>query len=388
MMHKQTRYICPIFAVAALLFPSRGLSAQAIRVDKYDGSNITPTQINSVLKDGSAALTTNGGTNRCATDFWLDGQKSTTFDKKYETIHGTKAVEALCNSNGTLNIVKAIKSCDDQGELNTSIEGCYYSGCAVVLWHADKSLTESLFLHEFGHVKGLEHVCGPRFLMNPVLASSQFDLTPVQCTQMMSAPQPGYVETCENNEASSNIIDFVSRHYIHGIPLGEAKKYKPQQLAKIRKMLNDRKAEEFWPNIVAVLGVAGSRKDSLELIKFLNEAPGADGAAYRARLAVPIGLARLSERAAIPEAAPYLTEGLEPEFWLKKKIKLSATDDEENSAEQLAKMTILSLGRVRSKQVDVPQVLNGLKRKHSRFLDYQEVQELIDRSIKYNQSIQ
>jgi hypothetical protein len=387
MMRKQARYVFRIFVMAMLLFSLRALNAQAIRVDKYEGSKTTPAQIDSVLRDGSAALTTKGGKDRCAVGFWLDEEKSTTFDDKYKTIGGTKSVEALCKSNGTLNIVQAIKSCDDQGELNPSIEGCYYSSCAVVVWENDKSLTESLFLHEFGHVKGLEHVCGPRFLMNPVLASSQFDLTPVQCTQMMSAAQPVFVETCEKIGASPDIVDFVSRHYIHGIPLDEAKKYKPQQLGKIRKMLKDRKSEEFWPNIVAVLGVAGGQDDFLELIGFLHQAPDDNGAAYRARLGVPIGLARLSEKAVSLQAAPYLTEGLEPEFWLKKKIKLSATDDEENSAEQLAKMTILSLGRVRSKQVDVPQVLNDLKRKHSRFLDDQEVQDLIDRSIKYNQSI-
>jgi len=374
--------------MGTLLFPFRGMNAQAIRVDKYEASKIAATEINSVLKDGSARLTINNGKNRCATDFWLDGDKSATFDNKYETINGTKAVEALCKSNGTLNIVKTIQSCDDEGTLNPSIKGCFFSTCAVVVWEGDKSLAESLFLHEYGHVKGLQHACAPRNLMNPALASSQFDLTPAQCQQMTTAVQPVYVESCDNYAASTNLVEFVSRHYIHGIPLDKLGTYKPKDLKKIRKMLKDSTKEEFWPNIVAVLGAAGGQDDFLELIDFLNQAPAENEAAYRARLGVPIELARLSERTVSPQAQPYLTEGLEPEFWLKRKIKLSPSDEGQHSAEELAKTTILSLGRVRSKQLHVQQVLKDLKSKHSKFLDNQSVQELIERSLQYNLSLQ
>ncbi len=64
--------------------------------------------------------------------------KSTTFDIKYEEIKGKDDVKALCQSNGTLNIVKSILSCNGQGELNATIEGCCYESCAVVVWDSKK----------------------------------------------------------------------------------------------------------------------------------------------------------------------------------------------------------------------------------------------------------
>ncbi len=387
MMHKQTRCATLMLTVCSLFLPF--CCAQSVRVDRVERVDpnkppISPQQIDSVLKDGSAALIKDPGKQKCGLSIWLDTKNSSIIDKRYQNIKGKNEVEALCKSNGTLNIVRSIASCSDQGELNSTIEGCYYGSCAVVLWNDNASLNQSLFLHEYGHIKNLKHMCGDTYLMSPVLASGEVFVTDDQCDAIKGAPKP--MAACDDLGPSS-IVEFVSRRYIHGIPLNKAAQFESKQLDEIRVMLSDHKSEEFWPNIVTVLGVAGDEGDDQMLIRFLKQAPDATEGAYRARLGVPIALARLSNKTISDKGLNYLKKGVKPEFWQKKRIRLSANDTEEDSAQQLAKTTILSLGIVRSKKLDVQQVLKHLKAKHSKFLDDESVQQLIDGSIQYNLSL-
>ncbi len=162
-------------------------------------------------------------------------------------------------------------------------------------------MNETLFLHEYGHVKKLEHVCGPTYLMNPALASGEVFVTAEQCDAIKGDPKP--MASCDN--FTPDLVEFVSRRYIDGIPLDKAKLFESQPLDEIRRMLKDQKSKEFWPNIVTVLGVAGGKGDDQLLIHFLKQAPDSDQGTYRARLGVPIALARLADKTISAEGQGY-----------------------------------------------------------------------------------
>jgi hypothetical protein len=371
--------------IAVILAAGGCVSQEPITVGKYQKGGLKDGQIAATLQEGSARIVLEDRRN-CGLRLSLTNNKTSSLPEALRVIRGSDDFDKVCALGSTLNLVDDIQKCTDQATPNNTISGCYNNACAVLVWDSDKKENESLFLHEYGHAKGLVHVCADQFLMNQVLSDDQFTVPEGQCRQIKGTQAPETPSNCFGGSFRS-LKDLVSRNHTHGLDINEIRKFSSEDLGELRNMLANPHAQRFWPNVILVLGVLGNQKDAKLLIDLLKRTPLADEQSYRARLGVPIALAYQLEKTDSSQAAKYLRKGVNPEFWQKKRIRLAASETEEDSAQQLAKTTILSLGNVRSKKLDVQQILKQLKAKHSTFLDNESVRHLIDGSIQYNLSL-
>ena len=95
--------------------------------------------------------------------------------------------------------------------------------------------------------------------------------------------------------STSNIRDFATRSYIHGVPFGEAHAFGRAAVPELLSMLNDSTLEEHWTNVVWILGCIGDPSATLPLIDFLNTRTGElSASSFRATLAVLPALGHLA----------------------------------------------------------------------------------------------
>lgn len=114
-----------------------------------------------------------------------------------------------------------------------------------------------------------------------------------------------------------DVRDFVRQAFVHGVPYEEASSYGALVVPTLLAMLEDPAEQEYWTNIVGVLGMIGDDRAVEPLIAFAasRTAETLSPAQYRAKSSVPLALGYLVNKAGNQRALSYLIQGLNPAVW-------------------------------------------------------------------------
>ena len=106
------------------------------------------------------------------------------------------------------------------------------------------------------------------------------------------------------------------RHYFHGLPYAQAASFDASVVPTLLEMLSSEEDEQYYSNIVVMLGIVGDDEVFDELQSFVS----ADGGElsydrFRAASSAVISLGYLANRAGSDQAIDYLAGGLQPDNW-------------------------------------------------------------------------
>lgn len=214
----------------------------------------------------------------------------------------------------------------------------------------------------------------------------------VLCILLGCREAPETVGAQEPSQPESDITEFVRQTFIEGVPYEEADRFDAQAVEPLAQMLQDPSQEEYWSNVVTVLGIIGNEEAVGHLLDFLNE-PSEQTLSpnhFRAKTSALVSLGYAVNKSGIEEGLTYLMDSMQPSVWDERAIGWSSpfhsTSEERNA--QLSKMAILALGL--SGHDRAAEALTSLQEsaRSETATDFQaEVQELVAEALEANRQI-
>lgn len=233
------------------------------------------------------------------------------------TIATAADLTALLNAGAGVKIVQAIRWCGGPGG---SIIGCAPVGSPTVNVAAVRFTANQegvIWVHEYGHNTGLGHrTDDPRAVMFPSVGVDHNVVNSAESARYLAGPLAidGAVmaSSCALGAAvqpPQDVREFVSQHWIAGIPYLAASQYTEQDAKLLLEWLvnEPEKHEEFLPEIVTTLGFIGSDIAVQPMIDFVHSAH-ASKAAFNAKNAVLIHLGDLVNKSGNKLALDFLTQ--------------------------------------------------------------------------------
>jgi hypothetical protein len=146
-------------------------------------------------------------------------------------------------------------------------------------------------------------------------------------------------------QSKESVREFVSRHYIHGMPYDQAQSYGKQAIPELLAMLQDQSVQQYWPNIVMTLGYIGDASAAGPLIKFMESSYGELSLEkFRTILRVFQALGHMSQ-SGNPELLKVLREYTSLNSWRVKNLRFSYNQYKGAAlSEVLARQAIVGLG--------------------------------------------
>jgi len=233
------------------------------------------------------------------------------------TIQTSADLTALLNAGNGVKIVQAIRWCGGPGD---NIIGCAPVGSATVNIAAVRFTANQeglIWVHEYGHNCGLPHrTDDPRAVMYPSVGVDHNVVNATESAAFLAGPlsisgevMPASGCNCGMGDlrAPADVRDFVSQHWIEGVPYELASQYGEADARKLLEWLVNEPArhEEFLPQIVATLGYIGSDIAVQPLLAFI-QGPLTGRAAFNAKNAALLRLGDLVNRSGNAVALDFL----------------------------------------------------------------------------------
>lgn len=321
-----------------------------LQVRRFTTTTLSNADADRILTDATTVLQTNDGTGdvACGVAMARDGDV-TVFTTGDGSIDSNAEFNTLIGLPGHIKAVNQINWC---GGLIPNVIGCApVPGNSLAIVRFTPSLEGILWAHEFGHNKGLSHRNDDsNAVMNGTIASTRLRITSAECNAFRTLPAIALAsETVMPQESESNpmdVSDFVRQVFIHGVPYEEASKYGPADVPKLLAMLNDRAEEEYWPNIVVVLGMIGDESAVDPLVAFIqaDDERGLSRAHYTAKTSALMSLGYLINKTGNQKALDFLKEGLDPGIWAAKNVGVAPFQTSTTERDyDFAKFAILGL---------------------------------------------
>ncbi|UVW27404.1 hypothetical protein [Massilia sp. H6] len=224
----------------------------------------------------------------------------------------------LLNAGTGIKLVQAIRWCGGPGG---SIIGCAPLGSPTVNVAAVRFTPDQegiLWVHEYGHNAGIGHRADERrAVMYPSIGSDHNVVNDAESERFLAGPvtlagvgsvMPACACEVEGIDAPADVRDFVTRHWIEGIPYELASQYTENDARLLLQWLVDEpeRHDEFLPEIVTTLCFIASPAAVEPLLDFVRSAR-AGRAAFNARHAVLIHLGDLVNRSGSQAALDFLT---------------------------------------------------------------------------------
>ena len=222
----------------------------------------------------------------------------------------------LLNAGTGIKLVQAIRWCGGPGG---SIIGCAPLGSPTVNVAAVRFTPDQegiLWVHEYGHNAGIGHRADDRrAVMYPSIGPDHNVINSAESERFLAGPvtvagaaMPACGCDGEGIQLPADVRDFVSRHWVEGIPYDLAAQYTGQDARLLLEWLVDEPElhEEFLPEIVTTLCFIGSTAAVKPLVDFV-ESPRAGRAAFNAKNAVLIHLGDLVNKSGSQAALDFLT---------------------------------------------------------------------------------
>jgi hypothetical protein len=233
------------------------------------------------------------------------------------TIQTEADLTALLNAGSGIKIVQAIRWCGGPGG---SIIGCAPVGSPTVNLAAVRFTANQegvIWVHEYGHNTGLSHrTDDPRAVMYPSVGVDHNVVNSAESASYLAGPVAvtGAVmaSSCSLGaavQAPKDVREFVSQHWIAGIPYLAASQYTEADAKLLLEWLvnEPEKHEEFLPEIVTTLGFIGSEVAVKPLIDFVVN-PRSTRTVFNAKNAVLIHLGDLVNKSGSKAALDFLTK--------------------------------------------------------------------------------
>ena len=308
-----------------------------LSVSRYTTATLNNTDADRIMADASTVAQTAdfAGDVACNIAMTRSGNV-TTFSTGDGSIDSQAEFNAVMGAPGWISVVNQINWC---GSIGAGIIGCApVPGSSLAVVRFTTTLEGILWLHEFGHNKGLSHRNGTSNVMHPSIGASRLGLNTAECTAF-NAPTPAVAEAsvvmaagagdggatdgnAPSVETPPDVGDFVRQHFFHGVPYDVARNYSPDDVPALLDMLADPAEQEWKTNIVAVLGMIGTEETVFEPLVAFLESPGEDlpPEIYRAKATVPLALGYLANQSGSEKAVDYLIAAANPDFWAERSV--------------------------------------------------------------------
>lgn len=231
------------------------------------------------------------------------------------TIQTQAEFNTLMSAGSGVKIVQAIRWCGGPGG---SIIGCAPIGSPTVnlaVVRFTPGQEGILWVHEYGHNTGNPHRTDEtRAVMYPVIGSDHNVVNSTESGRYLSGPlsATGAAKSscsCGGEAAPppKDVREFVSQHWIEGVPYQAASQYTQEDAKRLLEWLVDEpeKHEEFLPEIVTTLCFIGSEIAVKPLIDFV-ESPRTGRAVFNAKNAALIHFGDLINSSGSPAAISFL----------------------------------------------------------------------------------
>jgi hypothetical protein len=371
--------------------------------------NATPVlddaRTDTILREGMELLRVVDGSDdvSCTVDLGRDGSVGT-FSVGNGIINSQADYNTVCGESThphRIYIVNQILFCGG----SKPSPGFVFIGCSdtpggcMILARTDEDEEPVLWMHEYGHNRGLNHRNNNFAVMHPTIETDHRRVNAAERDAYQGVVRfmsPAEDETPQPTAGLLDVRDFVRQKFIHGVPYEEAKRYPVDLVPELLRMLPDLQEERYWSNIVATICIIGDPRATQALIEFIREGEGRlSRRAYDAKSVAVMDLGFLIRESGVERAElafEYLRAGLNPETWRTEVTWLNPYNlSREEQNVQLAKAAVWGLAL--SGAPEAAQELQSLRR--SGLLEeraageagVQPLSDLVEEALRYHASI-
>lgn len=369
-----------VLAVGCLVLPGRNTapSAQAAAfqtqfnwiVKRHTGVPLDDPRSDQIIQTGMGVLSSEDGTGDVRTDLNIKREGGVlTFDSP-AAINSATDFTAANALKARVVVVSEINYCGGPG---ANIIGCsgVPANTFVVVRMDDIDLEGILWMHEYGHSKGLSHRPGEQAVMDPLIGHDRRRVNPSESTAYRNPEKPvtqGAVPA-PFDAPPREITEFVRRIFPEGIDRQAVMRdYTPGEVRALLDMLEDPAEERYWGNIVVALG--NTRDVSVfERLKAFVEGGvrTLTPTRYQAKKAALISIGYLANRNNYQPAKDYVMRGAENAgaYWATLRWNNPNISRAANRNVQLGAASAIATGLVG--RLDTEQFLTDLESRSERF---------------------
>jgi len=289
----------------------------SLTVHRHTNVALTDAEADRILRDMGTVLQTSNvaGDVATAVQFVRNGAVRVLPSTVAATIQTAAEWNTLMGAGTGVKVVTDIRWCGGPGG---SIIGCAPVGVgtanlAVVRFTAAQE--GILWAHEYGHNAGNSHRNDARAIMNAGIGANHDSVDSTESGRYLAGPlaisgaaQAGTSGCCQDDsiEPPLDVREFVSQHWIEGVPYQAASLYTEQDARRLVELLAEGTEEEFLPEIVTTLCFIGSPVAAEPLIDFVESAR-TGRAVFKAKNAALIHLGDLIKKSGNLPALDFLT---------------------------------------------------------------------------------
>ena len=326
--------------------PINPVSRYDLRIQRHSNTDLSSTQADSILNDMNTVIQTSDGPDDvlCPVSMFRDGEV-TPFQVGSGIINSEADFEAVNGLSGNIKVVNQINWCS---EIAPNIIGCApVPGESLIVVRFDPNQEGILWLHEFGHNRGLLHRNDRFAVMNETIDTVRRAVNKEECDMYMGlSGQSTAFHGLMSGKRQTAIEEFVRQTYIHGVPYEEASRYGKKVVPILLSMLKDPKEEKYWANIVVTLGIIGEKRALGPLIDFIEQ--DVEGTLspshYSAKTSALMALGYFVNKTKNNRALFYLNECSHPTFWNEMGTHWSSPYHEQTSERNFQLSTVAILG--------------------------------------------
>ena len=308
----------PLYVDYLVINPPVTLRTVQVTVQRHSTVALSDAEADRILGDMGTILQSDDSAEDVATPvrFVRNGAVQVLPANIPATIQTEADLLALLNAGSGVKVVQAIRWCGGPGG---SIIGCAPIGSPTVNVTAVRFTADQeglIWVHEYGHNVGLGHRTDElRAVMYPSIGADHNVVNSAESASFLSGPVAITGEVMASScslgvaiQPPKDVREFVSQHWIQGIPYEAASQYTEEDAKRLLEWLvnEPEKHEEFLPEIVTTLGFIGSEIAVKPLIDFVQSAR-ASRSVFNAKNAVLIHLGDLINKSGSQAALDFVT---------------------------------------------------------------------------------
>ena len=337
-----------------------------LQIDRHGNADINNSRGDAILSSMQSIITNNDGPGdiACNVNFSRNGEIGV-FNVGTGIINSEGDFLAVNGLPGEIKVVNQINWC---GGIAPNIIGCApVPGVSLVVVRFDESQEGILWLHEYGHNKGLNHRNDPDAVMNGVIGPTHKRVNQSECDAYKNTATPSLVAArfpqFEALKDTMAIDDFVKQRFITGVPYENANKYGAKHVPGLLLMLSDSSNISYWPNIVVTLGIIGDERAVTPIINLIKQDQTGvlSRELYNTKTSAIMALGYLVNKNGNQEALNFLKGCLTPHAWDESQPNWKSPYQAARADRNMQLSSIAILGLTLSGHAEAIEALKSLK---------------------------